>query len=78
MNASNRCTSAGCVWNETTATNSGFTGDCANNASGERLGCTSVNEIPLYGLFAGSGVVFYVIMGVLAIVVIGAFIKRKK
>ena len=64
LNESNRCSSVGCFYNTTTASQSGLTGDCANNISGERLRCSdAIGEgIPLSGLFGGSGIVFLLIM----------------
>ena len=82
MSLSSRCTAVGCIFNETTASNSGFEGDCAINSSAERTACTDPlgQGIPLSGLFSGSGIVILLLMvflflGVLKMVLPG---KSKK
>ncbi len=64
LNVSNRCIDSGCFYNTTTATQSGFTGDCSINTSGERTGCTNQlgQGIPLSGIFGSRGIVIVLLM----------------
>ncbi len=64
MNSSNRCEAVGCFFNTTTAEESGFEGDCGNNASSARIGCSDPlgDGIPLSALFSSSGILILLLM----------------
>lgn len=75
MNASARCNTVGCFWNQTDGV------DCQINSSpeGNATGCTqSAQTIPLAGLFSGNGVIFLLIMAMLTIVIIRSLMQKKK
>jgi len=79
MNNSNRCADVGCAWN-TSSTWLEFGASCAINSSpeGNATACPHAYTVPLQGLFSGKGVVFYIIMGMLIILIVKSFIKGKK
>jgi len=73
MNDSNRCDSVGCFYN------SSATPTCSFNSTLQTTACgNNANTIPLSSLFASSGVVFVIVMAIMLIIIIGAFLKKKK
>lgn len=79
MNVSNRCAAVGCIYNATTASESGLEQDCANNLSAERQVCPNSlgKGIPLSGLFASSGIVFLLIIVGLLLVILKTVLPPK-
>ena len=50
----------------------------ANNVTtGDTTACTTVNSVPLGSLFAGTGVIFIIIMAALVIIVTKSFMGKK-
>ena len=78
LNESNQCTRAGCFFNasgDTTGVNcytaNGSTSDTACSVDG-------FENIPLSGLFSGTGVVFVIVMAALLILVVKGFMSSNK
>jgi len=71
LNDSNLCGSAGCVYNASNA-------QVCQVAVGNFAGCgQTATSIPLSSLFAGTGIVFIIIMAALLILVVLAFMPSK-
>lgn len=75
LNASNQCSQAGCAYNASLT-------QCFNNDTSGALGvCTALGTgtagAPLAGLFAGTGVIFVIIMAALLIIVVKGFMSKK-
>lgn len=71
MNDSNQCASRGCVYNDT---------DDICYILGNKTGgsCAATSSIPLSGLFAGTGVIFVIIMAALLILVVKSYMPKGK
>jgi len=81
FNASYRCTDVGCFYNTTTASNSGLTEDCANNASGTRETCDNEigkSGIPLGNLFLRNGIIVMLVMVALVLITLKAVLPKGK
>lgn len=72
LNASNRCESVGCVYNDT------YTVECRNNISVESIGCQAdAQSIPLSGFFGSNGIVFLIVMAMLIVLVVRSVWNNK-
>lgn len=75
LNSSNQCASAGCHFNVSNTIN----GSCAATSTTPNSTCADfAGNIPLAGLFSGTGVVFVIIMAVLIITIVKSYLKSKK
>lgn len=72
LNVSSRCASVGCFYNTTAATPF-----CALNTTDMSTCDQSAYEVPLSGLFGGTGIVFLIVMAALLILVVKSFISKK-
>ena len=76
MNATNQCEAAGCFYNTTNTV-----AVCTGNSNASQGICTALGTgtvgTPLAGLFAGTGVIFVIIMAALLIIVVKGFMSKK-